>query len=330
MVTAMQKPTDKVPEGLYPMRAVTRFTGLSPDVIRVWQRRYGAVEPDRTEGRARRYSAGEIRRLMLLQELTRRGHSIGDVARLPDERLQTLLRRDAILEPAAPPPPMNEGHSLAALVDEYLADIARFETRRAYDTLARAAALLPPAVFALGVVVPILREVGDRWARKDLTIAHEHVVSAHMKGFLTGLLRLTPAPPAGAPRLLAATPRNHDHEFGALMAAWLASVDGWDATYAGPNLPPDDLVAAAEGCRADVVVLSVLRVPPPKEMDELAADLKALSRRMRLWVGLPSGHPLRARLKGVRTFERLEDLLEALDGLRRLRDGGTDQGQAGE
>jgi len=312
----MQRPTQGIPEGLYPMRAVARLTGLSPDVIRVWERRYGAVEPARTRGHARRYSAAEVRRLILLHEATRQGHSIGDIARLPDSRLEELAGTRAMPASEVPTSPVPDGDSLKALVESYLDDIARFQDRRAHETLSRAAALLPPTVFVLGVILPILREVGDRWVRQELGIAHEHVVSGHVKGFLTGLLRLAPAPPPGAPRLLAATPQGQPHEFGALMAAFLAAANGWDVTYAGPDIPPDDLVQAAEGSGAHVVVLSVLYVPTGKEMQRLAEDLKALSRRLRLWVGIPPDHPLRALVRGIRLFDRLEDLVKALNDLR--------------
>ena len=300
------------------MRAVTRFTGLSPDVIRVWERRYQAVAPDRTAGRARRYSATEIRRLLMLHELTRRGHGIGDVARLPDERLRELLERDSVLGRPSEHPAVTGRASCDGVVAEYMGAMGRFDVRRAQDILAAAAAMLPTTTFLFEVVVPVLREVGERWSRHELGIAHEHVVSSHVKGFLTGLLRLVPAPAPGAPRLLAATPRNQQHEFGALMAACLGAVRGWDVAYLGPDIPAADLGIAADLADADLVVVSVLRVPPPKELVELAAELKALARRTTLWIGSPPGHPICALLKNVRAFDRLEDLLDALDERQRL------------
>ncbi len=215
---------------------------------------------------------------------------------------------------------MDEGRSLQGLVQGYLEAIARMEARRAQEILARAATLLPPSVFALGVAIPVLREVGDRWSRDELGVAHEHLVSAQMKGFLTDLLRLAPTPAPGSPRLLAATPSGHHHEFGALMAAWLAAVDGWDVTWAGPDLPSTDVVQAAQALRANVVVMSVIRVPPADELQRLAADLLGLARHVRLWVGLPEGHPLKDLLPGVRTFHGLEQMLSALDALVHLRD----------
>jgi methanogenic corrinoid protein MtbC1 len=118
--------------------------------------------------------------------------------------------------------------------------------------------------------------------------------------------------------MLAATPRNHHHEFGALMAAYLGAVRGWDVVYVGPDIPGDDLRMAADLAGADLIVLSVLRVPPPKELKELASELRALARRTTLWIGSPPGHPILRQLKNVRAFNRLEDLLGALDERRQV------------
>ena len=319
MFVTMAASNDGIPEGLYPMRAVTRFTGLSPDVVRVWERRYDAVTPDRTAGRARRYSSTDIRRLLMLNELTRRGHSIGDVARLADDRLRDMLDRDSILrEPMAPQFRPDPEANRDGIVAEYLGAMGRFEVRRAQEVLGAAAALLPPTTFLFDVIMPILREVGLRWSRDEMGIAHEHVVSSHVKGFLTGLLRLVPPPAPGAPRLLAATPRNHHHEFGALMAAYLGAVRGWDVVYVGPDIPGDDLRMAADLAGADLIVLSVLRVPTPKDLKELATELRALARRVTLWIGTPPEHPIRQHVKNIRFFDRLEDLLAALDERRQV------------
>ncbi|HOU53294.1 MAG TPA: MerR family transcriptional regulator [Myxococcota bacterium] len=319
-----QDATAPIPEGLYPIRAASRLSGLSPDLIRIWQRRYGVVEPARTAGHARRYSAAEVRRLAMLRELTQRGHAIGDLARLPDDRLQSLLQGKSLLETPVQSPPLDQDRLLEGVVRDYLQAIARLDVRQAQQILARAATLLPPEVFVLRVAIPVLREVGDRWARNELGVAHEHVVSGQMKGFLTDLLRLAPAPPPGAPRLLAATPSGHLHEFGVLLAAWLAAVDGWDVTWAGPDLPSSDLLQAAETLQAELVVLSVIREPPPAELQRLAADLRGLSRHVRLWVGMPEGHPLKDRMPGVRIFHGIEEMRSALATLRRLHDAPDD------
>ena len=85
-------------EPVFPMRVVTRMTGLSADVVRAWERRYGAIEPGRTDGNARRYSHADIARLTRLRDAVSQGHSIGEVSRLSNEALDALADRQRELE----------------------------------------------------------------------------------------------------------------------------------------------------------------------------------------------------------------------------------------
>ena len=89
----------------HPIKVVVLRTGLSPHVIRVWEKRYGAVEPMRTPTNRRRYTDADIERLLLLQRATQIGRSIGQIAQLPTETLRNLVREDeAARLPAAPQP----------------------------------------------------------------------------------------------------------------------------------------------------------------------------------------------------------------------------------
>ena len=74
----------------YPIRAVAKITGISLDTLRAWERRYRAVVPQRSD-RGRQYGTAEIDRLLLLNQLVKRGHSIGSIASLPDSELRNLL-----------------------------------------------------------------------------------------------------------------------------------------------------------------------------------------------------------------------------------------------
>ena len=78
-------------EPLHPIQVVVARTGLTAHVIRVWEKRYGAVTPQRTETNRRLYSEDQIERLSLLRRLSETGHGIGFIAKLPTERLEKLL-----------------------------------------------------------------------------------------------------------------------------------------------------------------------------------------------------------------------------------------------
>jgi len=77
-------------EAHHAIKAVVRRTGLTAHVIRIWEKRYQAVQPERTGTNRRLYSEEQIERLSLLRAITRAGNNIGPVARLPTEKLRKL------------------------------------------------------------------------------------------------------------------------------------------------------------------------------------------------------------------------------------------------
>ncbi|NUN15398.1 MAG: MerR family transcriptional regulator [Myxococcales bacterium] len=310
----MTRKFTKLPEiadGLYPMRAVTKLTGLNPDTIRVWERRYEAVAPDRTSGNARRYSSVQVRRLVMLREAVHRGHSIGDVARLNNSVLEALLTTVDTWDTYS-----QEGHDISSgmfvqLAEEYLSAIARFDAPRAALILNRAASLLDPLDFALRVVRPVLCEVGERWHRGEMNVTQEHLVSVQMKSLLLPLMRFAIST-TNAPRALFATPQGHTHEFGIMIAAVIAGGRGYGTTYIGPDIPVDDLFVAAELFRTDVVILSIVSTMSNIDASVLAGRLEWLATRVQTWLGCPNDHPILPYLTEVRPLHRYEDLDAAL------------------
>ena len=286
--------------GLYPMRVVSRLTGLSADTIRVWERRYSAVAPDRTNGNKRRYNGGQVRRLVLLRRATELGHSIGQVAKLPDEELRRLIGEMS--------PDIGSQVSLyAALVEDYLEAVSSFDVKRAESILTRTAAILPPMTLTLEVIVPLMRRVGELWISDQLRISHEHIISAQLRSLL-GTFMLHTELAVGAPRMIVATPPSHLHEFGAIIGAFMAASRGYEPIYLGTNLPFQEIADAAAEAGAPTILLSIARDCQPGEVHTLVSGIEGLSRSSEVWVGVPEEHELSSYRLPAKLIHRYEDL----------------------
>lgn len=299
----------------YPMRVVKRLTGVSPDTIRAWERRHGAVEPARSSGKTRYFSDDDVRRLILLRQAVERGHRIGNIAELSEQELTELVDQEAQLGSLGDdgslvdvePPEIRYG----AIRKQYVASILRFDVARASDLLCRSATLLDRNAFLYQVVMPTLREIGERWEAGKLSPAHEHLVSAQVRGLLDTLLRQH-APLPGAPKVVVTTPPDEHHELGAAVGALLSASRGFSTIYLGPNLPEEDIRLAVEESRADLLVLGVERGMRPREVARLSELLEHLSSHVEVWVGIPEDHPAYGRVGQVRYFMRFEDFDAAL------------------
>ncbi len=247
----------------FTLRTVARLTGLTPDLIRAWERRYAVVRPVRGPRGTRLYRTTDIERLQLLAAVVNSGRSIGDVARLADEQLNALLERNLptrkpFLPAADSAPAENEGSpELPATVSRVLDAVERFNQAEVERLLGEALIALGPFTLAERVLAPMLEEVGSRWLSGKLTVAHEHFLSAILREFLSGVLRIRRGP-SGQPRALLATPEGEVHEFGLLLAALTLADSGVQLCYLGSSVPAGDLVLAASRLNVRVVALSVV------------------------------------------------------------------------
>jgi MerR family transcriptional regulator, light-induced transcriptional regulator len=270
--------TDKEPR--YPIATVARQTGLSPHVLRAWERRYGAVTPSRDSGGARLYTAADVARLRLLRGATDAGMGIGRATTLPAEELLALVRESE----AAAPPERPRGADVSGPI---LAAIEAMDGGRIHALLVRAALALGARDFVHAAAVPVLREVGTMWERGVFSPAHEHLLSSQMRRVLAWLLESLPVPDS-APGLVATTPPGHAHELGAMLAAVVGATEGWRVTFLGPDLPARDAAAAARVTRASVVLLSVVG---PAAEGELLAQVDALRQALPPEAALVLGGP---------------------------------------
>ena len=157
----MARPESEATEPTYPLRAAARLTGLSPALLRAWERRHGAVEPLRTPGGTRRYRATDLERLRLLKAAVDAGHRIGQVAGLD---LAGLRQRAATPE-----------LSPADRLEEILAALDDLEGPEAQRLLSLQLSALGPVRFARQIAVPLVREIRYRSIDDRLCIASEHL-----------------------------------------------------------------------------------------------------------------------------------------------------------
>ena len=302
----------------HPVRLVANLTGLSPHVLRAWERRYGVVAPHRSQGGQRLYSDHDVERLRRLKQLTGRGHSISRVAGL------SLADLDRLEEQVPPSPvtlPAGKGQSSAAadVVGEALGAVGRFDAQELQGVLQRGAITLGGPVFLNEVVAPAVEAVGDGWSSGALSVAQEHMSTAVFRRVLEwqlGAYRVS----GDMPRLVVATPPGDAHELGALMVAVSAVGEGWGVTYLGPNLPVAELLTAARDIEARAVALSTVYSPNDEELlAAVKATREGLPRTTPLMIGGAAANRLRKAMGACGAIV-LDSLPQVRTMLRELRE----------
>jgi DNA-binding transcriptional MerR regulator len=291
-------------EAFHSLGVVCRRTGLKPDRLRAWERRYGVVHPERSSGNQRLYSEEDIEHLLLLRQATDGGHRIAHIANLSIDELRDLV---AALAPRPPVPPQPATAVELALADSFLKlaldAIQQLDSRWLRSALQQASAELPAAVFLKELLVPLIYRVGELWAEGGLQPAHEHGASAVIRAFLDDMRDDYDIAP-DAPVCVIATLSAELHELGALLAAAMAAADGWDLAYLGPNLPAEEIALVARQKGALAVGLSIV-------YPEAGSDVSAELRKLRRHVG-----PGIALIAGGHGATAVADTLEEIDAVR--------------
>lgn len=279
--------------------------------LRAWERRYGVVEPQRSAGGTRLYSTADVLRLRLLGRATEAGHTISQVANLDVEQLRELLR-DELPTPSKP-----EGISGTAearwIVEELLRATELMDGPRIHSLLMRSVVALPVRGVIKEVVVPVLRQVGDRWAAGLICPANEHLLTVNVRRVLAWLTDSVPVSPE-APTVVLTTPVGQWHEIGSQIAGVLAAIAGWKVVFLGPNLPAEDIIRAIEMTDASAVLLGATMGDGEMLMAELRKLREGLDPEIDMIVGGRGAEPFATRLEelGIRFLENFDELEEEL------------------
>lgn len=259
---------------VHPIAVVAERTGLSQDVLRVWERRYGAVRPTRGPGGQRYYSDADVERLGLLRAATRAGRSVSQVAQLSTAAIAALVDDDvAARERRAIPVTEPESVDIVATAFSHARSL---DASALEETLRRALGAMGVAPFIETVAAPLLRRVGEEWHAGRLSPAPEHLVSGILHDMVASATRAF-TQRSGAPRILIATPAGDRHAIGAALVAVVAAMEGWAVLNLGPDLPADEIADAAIAADVRVVALSVVYVD---DAERVRGELRKLRARL--------------------------------------------------
>jgi DNA-binding transcriptional MerR regulator len=266
---------------------VARRTGVSTDLLRAWERRYGLLQPERAEAGYRLYSEGDVARVARMQELLRHGLAAAEAA--GQARADADAGAGAASEPAAPRREVDVQRLAEAL--------ARFDDTAAHEAFDRLLADFTGTAVLQHAVLPLLRSLGERWARGDASVAEEHFASNLIRGRLLGLARGWDG--GGGPRAVLACASGERHDLGLIAFGIALRAHGWRVTFLGAETPAETLaVAVAAVAPAAVVVVALDRA-------RLAGDtgvLAEIGRAAPLWVAGDVDEALAERL-GARLLD---------------------------
>ncbi|MBX3320856.1 MAG: cobalamin B12-binding domain-containing protein [Nitrospira sp.] len=244
---------------------VAKLTGLSKDVIRVWERRFNLLKPTRGTNRYRNYSDEDVMMLRYLKEQLDGGASIGELAKLGREELVTRARantpRVAVVE-----------NMFGRLLQELLSTLNPLDRVTFEKRLNGAVAVVPFDEALSGILLPLQEQVGQLWHDGHIGIAVEHYVTSQIQQKIFSAMNQLPVAEFGA-TVVVACPPGEEHDIAALAVAYQCRVRGCRVYYLGANVPIAALVKLCHEVKPDLTIISC---PIVRAEDKAAELIQAL------------------------------------------------------
>ena len=287
--------------------AVERETGLSKDVLRMWERRYAFPKPCRDENGERQYSIAEVGKLRAVKRLMDIGMRPGKIIALSSDELGALAasRVGRTRDVATP-----------ALESDVLALLKTHDVTGLQHALATLLMRQGLQTFVRDTITPLNRAVGDAWMRGELQVFEEHLYTEQLQAALRTAINAFPRQSA-IPRVLLTTFPNEQHGLGLLMVEALLVPEGVQCISLGAQTPQDDIRRAALAHKAHIVALSFSAAFPLRQAtDGLASLRRQLPPSIQVWAGGEMTRRVRKTLPGV---VLIPDLSASVNALRSWR-----------
>jgi DNA-binding transcriptional MerR regulator len=248
---------------------LSRRTGVSAELLRAWERRYGLLHPTRTGGGFRLYSPADERRVALMRSHLKHGMSAAEAARVALTEADGGTRDDD--EPLL--------QSRAQELREALDDLDEGAAQSALDGVL---AEFSTETVLTDLVLPYLHELGERWASGEASVGQEHFASQLIRGRLLGLARGWDR--GAGPRALLACAPGEQHDLGLIALGVALRARGWRITYLGQDTPLETLAESARSVGPLSIVISSVS---PDRLSTSGAELRRLADIAHVWLAGP-------------------------------------------
>lgn len=298
---------------MYNLKAVVKETGLKPDTLRAWERRYGLPEPRRTPSGHRLYSDRDIAILKWLLERQEEGLSISRAVALwhqlinegkdpisVENNAQSVSIGTTL--PATAMSVESVGSANVDMIDQlrqrWIFACLAFDEQQAEQILEEAFSIISTEKVCLSLLQQGLAEIGLGWLQGTITPQQEHFASSLAMRRLQSLLSSTPAP-TKPERILVGCPPEETHTFSPTLVALLLRRRGWNVIYLGANVPLENIQDTVVNTDPNLIILSAQQLHTAATLVEIAIAL------------IDSGVPIAF---GGRIFTRNETLQQRIPG----------------
>jgi len=284
---------------LFSISQLSQFSGIKPHIIRVWENRYNALKPIRSEGNTRYYDDKQLRRLLNIVSLMDKGHKVSQLCSMSDERLFSLIQSSGT---------SNLNCTAEYYINQLIVAGIAFDYAH-FDHIFS----LSFSVYGLKdtykkVIFPVLNRIGLLWASDLMPTASEHFLSNIFHQKLSVAIDALPLPDSSMETWLLFLPENEFHELPLLYANFLIRLSGRKVIYLGCNVPVISLKSAFQDTVPDNLLMFLIHFDYPKQIQKDIDSLNSYFSEHKIY--LAGNHKLISSLKYPQNVEYLQSIAD--------------------
>lgn len=233
--------------GQYSIKELEKLSGIKAHTIRIWEKRYQLIAPNRTSTNIRLYSDSDLKKIINVAIANNSGVKISHIARLSNDELTQLVAKNN-----------TTGGELAAPIDQLIISMVELDEIAFENTLNRFANQMGFEDLVVKVIYPFMDKIGILWQTGNITPAQEHFISNLVRQKLMVAIDSLPHAPTGAPKAVLFLQENEYHDIGLLFYHYLVRKNGIKTIYLGQSVPYPDLLQIAQTYKPKWIVTSIV------------------------------------------------------------------------
>ena len=245
---------------------LAQFSGIKAHTIRIWEQRYHALNPERTEGNTRVYSDLDLKRLLNIVSLMD-SNKISELCKMSDEALSESIKELYDLD--------GEG-GLNQFVPQLVSAGMEFNETAFRQILSHCFENFGAFQTYKEVVYPLLNRVGLMWSADMLPPAQEHFMCNLIRQKLLSAIDALPIPSEINQKWMLFLPEDEFHEIGLLFASYILKHKGYQVVYVGTSVPLSTLRSAIDGVKPDFLLLFFVHHDFPNNVLSYLSEIKKI------------------------------------------------------
>lgn len=251
---------------LYSIKDLERISNQKAHTIRIWEQRYGLLEPERTETNIRFYDDNQLKKLLNVCTLMSKGMKISHISKLSKSEMDTEI--DKVIKES-----FQGEENVEAVTNQALLSLSTYDQILFDDIFSNAVTHFGLAVTYTKIIYPLLVRTGLMWIKDDLLPAQEHFLSNLIKQKLFSAIEAIPLPKNADQTWILFLNESEDHEIGLLFANYLIRQHGKKVIYLGQRVPYNDLTNVVEHCKPTHIYSFFVRNQYENELVDLIKNL---------------------------------------------------------